>query len=45
MEFEDVLENENKEFMPEESVDYSATKKIMQGILNQGGLIASLDEA
>ena len=35
VEFEDVLENENKEFMPEESVDYSATKKIMQGILNQ----------
>ena len=35
VEFEDILENENKEFMPEESVDYSATKKIMQGILNQ----------
>jgi hypothetical protein len=35
VEFEDVLENENREFMPEESADYSATKKIMQGILNQ----------
>ena len=35
VEFEDILENENKEFMPEESVDYGATKKIMQGILNQ----------
>ena len=35
VEFEDVLENENKEFMPEESADYSATQKIMQGILNQ----------
>lgn len=33
LEFEDSLENDNQEFMPEESVDYEATKKIMQDIL------------
>lgn len=35
VEFEDILENENQEFIPEESVDYDETKKIMQGILDQ----------
>ena len=35
VEFEDILENDNQEFMPEESVDYNATKKIMQEILDQ----------
>lgn len=35
LEFEDSIENERSEFMPEESVDYSATKEIMQGILDQ----------
>lgn len=35
VEFEDILENDNQEFIPEESVDYDETKKIMQGILDQ----------
>lgn len=33
MEFEDNIENDKQEFMPEESVDYEDTKKIMQEIL------------
>ena len=36
MEFEDIIEKkDNWEFTPEESVDYSETKRIMQDILNQ----------
>lgn len=34
MEFEDSLVNENPMFMPEESIDYEETKKIMQNILD-----------
>ncbi len=34
LEFEDSLENDNQEFMPEESIDYKDTKKIMQEILS-----------
>lgn len=34
LEFEDSLENEHEEFMPEESIDYSTTKELMQEILN-----------
>lgn len=33
VEFEDVLMNDNQEFMPEESMDYEQTKAIMQEIL------------
>ena len=33
--YEDVLENEHEEFMPEESVDYVATKELMQEILDK----------
>lgn len=33
VEFEDMLMNDNQEFMPEESVDYEQTKAIMQEIL------------
>lgn len=33
VEFEDILENDNQEFIPEESVDYDETKKIMQVFL------------
>jgi len=32
-EFEDTLENENNEFVPEEAIDYSETKRLMQQIL------------
>ena len=34
LEFEDSLENEHEEFMPEKSIDYSTTKELMQEILN-----------
>ena len=33
-EFEDTLENENMTFSPEESVDYTETKRLMQEILD-----------
>ena len=33
--FEDRQENENVEFMPEESVDYAETKRLMQEILDK----------
>lgn len=33
-EFEDTLENENDEFVPEATVDYNETKRLMEGILD-----------
>ncbi len=34
-EFEDTLENDNNEFIPEEIIDYSETKRLIQQILDE----------